>query len=98
MITRDDWLSALEAAKTSALPDTDAFTLKELTDVFGCGRKQAELRVSMLVAANLAERTTKQIRRIDGGVVSVPAYRLLEVPHAKRRRNARRVRARRSRS
>jgi hypothetical protein len=99
MITRDDWLNALHEAVHAPLPETDALTVVELAEVFGVGREQARRRVNVLIANGRAERTRKQIRRADGGVLSVPAFRLLpEVPHATRREHTGRVRRRRSRA
>lgn len=77
MITRDDWLSAMKEAIFAPLPETDALSIKELADLFQCQRNRASQKVQILVSAGLAEETTKLVRRSNGGVVRIPAYRLL---------------------
>lgn len=83
MITRDDWLLAMKEAIFAPLPETDALSIKELADLFQCQRNRASQKVQILVSAGLAEETTKLVRRSNGGVVRIPAYRLLD--HVKAR-------------
>lgn len=77
MINRDDWLTAVRAANEVPLPETDALTMRELTDLFGVGRPAAQRRVDQLVKIGAAEPTTKLMRMNNGGLRTVPAYRLL---------------------
>ncbi len=78
MITRDDWLAALETAQ--AMPpegDPDALTMTELCALFDRGRNTTDLIIKKLVAAGKAERTTKPIRMVNGAWRRAPAYRLV---------------------
>ena len=77
MISRDDWLSAMNDAMHAPLPPSDALTVVELAEVFGVQREQARRRAHVLVSSGKAEHTTKQVRRANGGVITVPAFRLL---------------------
>lgn len=90
MITRDDWLKALEEAADAPLPETDALSLQELTAIFGVGLAATERRIHRLIAAGAAEETTKPIRMKNGGLRTVAAYRLLrnEVSDAQQTRRA----------
>lgn len=83
MITRDEWLAAIEAAKAEPPPnDPNVLTTAELADVLGVGRCAAERAARNLVNAGSAERTTKVIRMVNGGLRTVPAYRLIKTPES----------------
>ena len=80
MITRDDWLSAVKEATVEVpLPESDALTMQELADLLGCKRTAARLRLKVLIGNGRAVRTTKLVRRSDGSVTALPAYRLVEI-------------------
>ena len=79
-ITRDDWLSAIREA-TEPLPsadDDESVTIADFATLLGVQRCQAGKRMRMLVHAGKATLTRKSIRRVDGGVIWVPAYRLVK--------------------
>ena len=77
MITRDDWLQALKDATAPPPPeDLDTLTINEFAKIIGVQRAQASKRMQILVDAGKATVTRKAIRRVDGGVVYIPAYRL----------------------
>lgn len=78
MITRDDWLKALHAADEPIESDTDVLTLREFAALLGVGLSAAMRRRDKLIAAGAAAHTTKRYRRIDGGVIRIPAVRLLK--------------------
>lgn len=76
MITRDDWLEAVNAAMVKPVPESDALTLLEIAAMLNLSPTQTKRRMRVLVAAGGATRTKKAIRRTDGQVVDVAAYRL----------------------
>lgn len=75
-INRDDWLSAYKAAMDAPLPPSDALTVKEFGALIGFNHSHAHKRLKLMVETGIAELTKKQVRRDDGGIISVPAYRL----------------------
>jgi hypothetical protein len=77
MITRDEWLSALQEAST-VLPeqDPDLMTARELGELLKCSVGTAKRKAVRLIEVGKAERSTKLIRMPDGSLRSVPAYRL----------------------
>ena len=76
MINRDEWLAAVKDAEATPLPESGALTLQEVAAIIGLKRQAAELRVKLMLQAGTATKTTKQIRRTDGHIVTVTAYRL----------------------
>ena len=78
MIDRDDWLAAVHAAQNAPLPESDAITVSEFSKLIGLERCQSAVRLKRMLEAGMVEATTKLVRRINGQVVSVPAYRLLK--------------------
>ena len=79
MITRDDWLSAVKEAREVTIPESDALTMQELASLLGLRRTATRLQLNTLISTGRAVKTTKQVRRLDGRVVVVPAYRLVEI-------------------
>lgn len=79
-INKDEWLSAVKAANEAPLPASDAITLTEFGQLMGVERSQAGKRMRGLVQAGKATPTKKQTRRADGGIIWVPAYRLVKTP------------------
>lgn len=80
VITREDWLAALEQAEREAhaVPESDAVSVKEFAAMMGIHRLTAQLRLDQLVATGRAQKTTKRVRRASGVPITVPAYRLLK--------------------
>jgi len=78
MITRNEWLAALDEANTPPPQDPNVLTVREFADLLGIGRDAAGDRIALLVKAGKAERVTKVIRNVSGSLVKVPAYRLLK--------------------
>ncbi len=76
-ITRTDWLKALDDAKNAPLPESDAITAVEFADMIGVQRAQAYHRLMAMERIGKVQRTTKLIRRGDGSVLKVAAYRLI---------------------
>lgn len=78
-ITRDDWLKAVADIDLRPIPpqDVDALTMLEVQALLGIGRLAAKRRVEALLRDGKAERVKKLIKRTDGAVVTVTAYRLL---------------------
>lgn len=98
-ISRDDWMAAVREAAQSPLPESDAVSIRELADLLGVDKSTADRHVKRLLHVGKAERTTKLTRTAIGTIMRVTAYRLLrEVPDAKRREHAGRVRRGRSRA
>lgn len=77
-INRDKWLKALKEATETPLPESDAVSILEFAAMIGVNRAQADRRMAQLVAAGKATQTTKLKRRTDGGVIKIPAYRLVK--------------------
>jgi hypothetical protein len=83
MISRDEWLAALDAASRREA-DPHALTLKEIVDQFGVCRERATTLVRQMVAAGTATKTIKWVQT-DAGPRKAPAYRLTPretPPHA----------------
>jgi len=95
MINRDQWLEAVREATERPLPPSDALTIKELGELLGVDRFGATRRINAVIALKRAEKTTKSIRRSDGVVVRVTAYRLIQEPADVRRAATRTRHARR---
>jgi predicted transcriptional regulator len=76
MITRDDWLNALKEATVPEPADEESLTIAEFAALLGVERAQASKRMRLLVKKGKAELTRRQIRRVDGGLIYVPSYRL----------------------
>jgi hypothetical protein len=83
MITRDEWLSALDDA--TAKCDPDAVTVRELAALLGVERKTAYLRVVRLVETGRAVATFKTSVGPSGLPRRVPAYKLVEASKARRK-------------
>ncbi len=78
-ITRDDWLRAVgEAAIEPDMDDPAVLTLQEFGNLIGMARSAALPRMNRLLEAGKATRTRKRIRRSDGAIMSVPAFRLVQ--------------------
>lgn len=78
-ITRDEWLAALnEAAQPLPPEETDTMSAVELAKMFGVSRHTMNFRLERLMEMGKAERTTKRIRRTNGSVITVTAYRLIK--------------------
>jgi hypothetical protein len=89
MITRDEWLSALnEAGYHDEKHDPDAVTAPEFAALFGISRRAAECRLKRLVEIGQATRTFKRTTRMDGKPLTLPAYRLVKSEQPKRKRKA----------
>lgn len=77
MITRDDWLRALNDLEiVYTAQELEAVTVKEFAALIGCSRSVASLKLTRLVREGKAEKLAKRQRRADGGILHVPAYRL----------------------
>jgi hypothetical protein len=87
-ISRDEWLSAVAELERAPLPETDAITTQEFAKMIGVSRSVAHRRLGLLVDAGKAVRATKQMRRTNGGVVSVPAYQLVKNTTPKKAKDA----------
>ncbi len=93
-ISRDEWLAAL--ATVQPAHDEDAFTVAELTDIFGLHKSATKERVKKLVETGAAVAVVKRVPDASGRLQPLPAYRLVtkEVAHgtdhhrARRRRHA----------
>ena len=72
----DEWMAAMKAAIEAPIPESDALTVLEFGALVGIERSHASKRLKAMVAQGTAEYVKKQIRRADGGVIWVPAYRL----------------------
>lgn len=78
MITRDEWLSALNEAVQPPEQDPSVLTASEIGALMGF-RKPAALRhADRLVRTGRAQRATKVIQISNGQLRVVPAYRLLK--------------------
>lgn len=90
MITRDLWIKELAAVEQLQLDAQDprVLTTAEFMELARCQRVTATLKLRKLVEAGKAVHTKKTIRRVDGGIQTVPAYRLLERPDAHPARGA----------
>ncbi len=77
MITRDDWLKAVEEAEAPHTQDSECLTLRDLCEVFGVAEPNARRRIRLLVEQGRAVQTTKLIRSVTGAWRPVPAYRLI---------------------
>lgn len=75
--TKDEWLRALQDVQPVYEPDPNALTLQEFATMLGCANSTATKRLAALIAAGRAERTSKTIRRSNGSVLNVTAYRLV---------------------
>lgn len=81
MITRDDWLKALADVEIRPVAvDEGVLSQVEFQQLLGMGRSAAKRRIDALVRDGKAERVKKLIKRTDGAVVTVTAYRLLKEP------------------
>ena len=87
MITRDEWLRAMEAANVeTVLSDDSALTAKEFADMFGIDRQAANRRLKKLEAAGKATLTSKMAPDSAGKRVYWKAWKLVdETPKKKRR-------------
>lgn len=79
-ITRDDWMAAMREVNEKPLPDANdgAVTTLEFAVLVDVSRSQAYKRLIDLVNAGKAQRCFKLQRRNNGGVVKVPAFKLLK--------------------
>lgn len=78
MISRDDWLKAIEQANTPPPQDEEALTVRELAKLFGCQPVNAARIAKKLVDAGKATETTKMVRMSNGAWRAAPAYRLVK--------------------
>lgn len=76
MITRDEWLAALEAARPQPQHDPDVLTLIELAELLGVSRETARRKVNSLLAAGRVTTTTKAVLMTNGALRMATAYRL----------------------
>lgn len=74
-ITREEWLSALGEADIKE--DPSAFTIEELAKMLGIGRQAMNIRIRKLLSEGKADKARKRIRRSDGSLALVTAYKLL---------------------
>ena len=89
MITRDEWLAALnEAGYHDEKHDPDAVTIPEFAALIGVTRRTAEWRLKRLVETGHATRAYKRTTRSDGKPITLPAYRLVKPEQPKRKRKA----------
>jgi hypothetical protein len=78
-IDRSIWLKALGEVQTAPLEDDPhVITTMEFARLLGVGRAKAEHRLKQMVTAGKAAHTEKRIRRVDGHVMCVTAYRLIQ--------------------
>lgn len=85
MITRDDWLRALDAVGCSVVNDPDALTCLEFCAMFTppLDRNTGTRRLQKMVTAGLAIKTRKTVADTSGRMVNTTAYKL--VPDKKKR-------------
>jgi DNA-binding Lrp family transcriptional regulator len=83
-ISREEWLAAFNEVEAAPLPEDDAVSTLEFAKMMGISRAQAHRRLSMMLDAGKAERCTKTIRRVNMGIVQIPAFRLIKKPTKKR--------------
>ena len=78
-IDRGAWERAWADVQAAPIPDpnADAMTTADLELLWGVARTQATRRARQLVQAGKAQAVPKLVRRADGGVIKVPAYRLV---------------------
>jgi hypothetical protein len=81
-ISRDEWLQAL--GETIVPPDPNAITSAEFAQMIGRGIIAARRRLDQMVADGTAEHCMKLLRRRDGVVQTVAAYRLVKSKGKKR--------------
>ena len=84
MINRDLWLKATEEVERAELPPSDALTMAEYAALIGAQRFAAKKRLDRLLAQGKVEIVTKVIRRTDGNLLRVRAFRLLKSEPRKR--------------
>lgn len=76
MITRDEWLAALQEASTHEHEnDPSVLTMNELAALLGVHPRTAREQAAKLIEAGRVERATKFIRNTAGNYVKVPGYR-----------------------
>jgi len=78
MISRDEWLEALRDVTAPLEENSDAIMVREFAEILGVSHGQAGRKMRQLVASNRAVQVRRQLRRSDGGVIYVPAYRLIK--------------------
>ncbi len=78
MISRDEWLKALDEATQVPPSDPDVLTAAELGELLGVTHKGALLKVDRLLKAGKATRTKKYVKNVAGIVRAVPAFRLVK--------------------
>ena len=79
-INREAWLAAIRDAQAAPVVDEDpnVITATEFSALIGKCRWSARNILEALVLADRASRALTKRRRVDGVVVSYPAYRLKE--------------------
>ena len=77
MISRDDWLKALEEVQSAPLPASDAISVTEFAVMTRVTNQTAARHLRTLVMNGKATRCRKPFRRGDGVIITVPAYRLV---------------------
>lgn len=75
-ISRDEWLKALGECVTP--PDPDAFTVRELGQMFRLGECAMRRKLDMLVQGGKAIKTSKLIEMAHGGSRRAVAYKLVK--------------------
>ncbi len=77
-VSREAWIAAFEASVQPPPDDPSVLTIRELAELFGIQRPAAMRRITAMVKAGKAERTTKLVwRQGDTRGRPAPAYRLL---------------------
>ncbi len=91
-MNREAWLAALSTVQP--VYDQDAFTVAELTVIFGLHKSATKERVRKLVQTGAAIAVTKRVPDASGRLQPIPAYRLVtkEVAHGTEHHRARRRR------
>lgn len=75
--THDAWRRALAEVEDREIShDPNVVTTAEVMQLLGINRVTAGIKLKKLIAAGRAALVKKVIRRDDGGIQTVPAYRL----------------------
>lgn len=80
-IAHEAWMAALADVEATPLEeDASALTVQQFAAELGIGRHAAESKLKKLIDAGKVTRVTKRIRRCDGQMITVNAYRLVTAP------------------
>lgn len=79
-ITREEWLSALEAAHAGQAdpPDPSWLRLHEIADLWGLHYNTARRHLRVLVMKGLAEQRMRRVMTEDGRLRDVKVWRLAQ--------------------